>query len=176
MKTRKCSIAGCNGIVFAHNVCKYHYNRQYQKPISKREKKIPRILKDPVIHRGMSGIVQFESPFTSQPQMFKHIWKTRPCNSFLSAHPLDEYGINFYYNLFAHVLSKNKFPLFRLNEENIILLTPYEHTLLDKGTKAQRDKYSSNWWAVKEKAKQLWEKYHEIDPHCDPLPSLYQFM
>ncbi|MHA1969700.1 MAG: hypothetical protein ACW964_18135, partial [Candidatus Hodarchaeales archaeon] len=59
---------------------------------------------------------------------------------------------------------------------NIILLTPYEHTLLDKGTKTQRDKYSSNWSIVKKRAIRLWEQYKELDPNCNPLPKLYEFM
>ena len=172
MKTyKKCGITGCNGQVFAHNVCKYHYQHR------PKEDKIPKIPKEIGIHKGLSGNISFSSPFTSQTLMFRYIWKTTKHKSFLSEHPLDySNGDDFWYNLFAHILSKKQFPLFKLNQENIILLTPYEHTLLDHGTKAQRDKYSSNWWAVKEKAVTLWEQYKDIDPNCNPLPKLYQFM
>ena len=170
MKTyKKCSIAGCNGLVFAHNVCKYHQNLIL--------KKVPRIPKGISSHKGISGNISVTSQFTSQVQMFKYIWRVTQHKSFLTKRYLDyTQGDEIWYSLFAHVLSKNHFPLFRLNEENIILLTPYEHILLDKSTKARRDKYSLNWWAVKEKAEMLWKEYNEIDPNCNPLPKLYQFM
>jgi len=172
MKTyKKCTITGCNGQVFAHNVCKYHYR---QRP---KEDKIPRIPKEIGIHKGLSGTITTSSPFNSQVSMFKYIWNTTKHKSYLSNHYLNyNEGDEFWYNLFAHVLSKKQFPLFKLNQENVILLTPYEHTLLDHGTKAQRDKYSSNWWAVKEKATALWKQYKDIDPDCSPLPKLYQYM
>ena len=82
---------------------------------------------------------------TGQANLFFEIWNEREHKSFLSGIPLDKFeGSNLFFNLFAHVLSKalNKYPKFILNKENIILLTPEEHTLLDHGTKEQRDKYA----------------------------------
>jgi len=163
---KKCTVAGCNGRLFARKVCKYHY-RQQQKPIRKvsdRERHIP---KGPEVF----------TKYNNQNELFRHIWMNRPHVSELSNHDIhDHRKTDFWYNLFAHILPKGDFPLFRLKEENIVLLTPYEHTLLDHGTKAQRDKYSSQWGALKTTAERLHEEYRKLDPTCRPLPSKYQFM
>ena len=163
---KKCTVVGCNGRLFARKVCKYHY-RQLQKPIKKKTDRVPRIPKQTEVY----------SRFKNQVEMFNHIWKLRPHVSELSDHKLEDYhGTDFWFNLFAHILPKGDFPLFRLKEENIVLLTPYEHTLLDHGHKAQRDKYSSQWGSLKAAAMRLHLEYKELDPDCKPLPSKYQNM
>ncbi len=68
----------------------------------------------------------------------------------MSGKKLDEFSVS----LFAHVLPKaqNKFPKWKLNPDNIILLTRFEHHLFDKGTIAQREKYAKenncNWIGI----------------------------
>jgi len=70
--------------------------------------------------------------------------------------------------MFAHVLDKKNYPLFKLNEENIMLVEPfYEHSLLDHGTYEQREKYNNNntikvnWDLFFHKKEYLKVKYQE---------------
>jgi hypothetical protein len=80
---------------------------------------------------------------TGEYALFEAIWATRPHESFISGEPLDKYyGTDFWVNLFAHVLPKKNYPKFRLYDKNIVLLTPYEHQILDQGTEDQRRKYA----------------------------------
>jgi hypothetical protein len=88
--------------------------------------------------------------------MFLEIWEERPHKSFVSGKNLDVYRRGtFFVNLFAHVLGKGAFPRYKLNKENIVLLTPQEHHLLDAGTKDQRERYA-------EQNNCSWEKLYEL--------------
>lgn len=101
---------------------------------------------------------------TGQLDLFYEIWAERPHVSFLSSIQLEQYRYKFV-SMFAHVLSKalNKYPKFKLNKENIILLTPEEHTLLDHGWKEQRLAYAKrnkcDWEKVYGLREQLKLKY-----------------
>ena len=93
---------------------------------------------------------------TGELELFKEIWEERIHISFLSGTPIKYFDVK----CFAHVLNKGKYPKFRLNKDNIVLLTPTEHNLLDAGTQLARDKYAfiteSNWEKItnlKEKLK-----------------------
>ena len=55
---------------------------------------------------------------------FKQIWKERPHKSEISGRYLGKEASSAF---FHHILPKNKYPEFRLDEENIILLTIDEH-------------------------------------------------
>ena len=79
----------------------------------------------------------------------------RPHISQISNKPLEYFLRNseFYPSCFAHIVPKSGFPtiaikdkelkrtMLRENKDNILLVTPYEHKLLDHGTKEARDKY-----------------------------------
>ena len=56
--------------------------------------------------------------------LFKEIWNKRPHRSEVSGRPLGKEPLSVF---FHHILPKNKYPEFRLDEENIILLTIDEH-------------------------------------------------
>lgn len=78
----------------------------------------------------------------TQIAMFNAIWNSREHKSWLSGISLEGYQeTNKWYSCFAHVLAKGMFPKMKLLDKNIILLTPKEHTLLDHGTKEQRETY-----------------------------------
>ena len=103
---------------------------------------------------------------TGQADLFEEIWNEREHRSFLSNKPLKQFeGTNLYYNMFAHVLSKalNKYPKYMLNKENIVLLTPDEHTLLDHGSEQQRVKYAKDnncsWLPLYELKEKLIKQY-----------------
>ena len=74
-----------------------------------------------------------------ESDMFKHIWDRSAHYSFISGIPIRvPTPANF-----AHVLSKavNRYPHFRLNPANIVLVTQEEHTLIDHGTDKLREAY-----------------------------------
>jgi hypothetical protein len=88
---------------------------------------------------------QYKKKATGERKMFDSIWSKRHHRSFLSGANLHWVaGTDFYPNVFAHLLAKGKYPKFRLEEKNIVLLTPQEHELLDKGTEAQRQAYAKD--------------------------------
>jgi hypothetical protein len=71
--------------------------------------------------------------------------------------------------MFAHVLDKKNYPLFKTNEENIMLVEPFdEHRLLDQGTFDQRTDYNdksqfkANWDLFFQKKEYLKVKYQEF--------------
>lgn len=104
---------------------------------------------------------------TGEKALFDEIWIERQHKSFLTGHNLDKYyGTDFYVNLFAHVLSKKKYPKFRLLKDNIVLLSPEEHMLFDQGTEEQRKKYQDkyvwvDWESLFSLRDQLIKKYNE---------------
>ena len=88
---------------------------------------------------------------TGEYALFEMIWNTRPHHSELSGIPISyPHPSNF-----VHVLAKGqgKYPLFKLFEQNIVILTEFEHHLYDNGTEGQRNTY----------AKECAEMGHECD-------------
>jgi len=85
--------------------------------------------------------------FTSQKEMFEDIWiqtsgTKGDMYSTISGIKLTElYGTDMWYSCFAHILDKGKYPRYKLNPENIMLVTPYEHFLIDQGTNKLRKEY-----------------------------------
>ena len=72
-------------------------------------------------------------------KVFKEIYEEVGGQSMLTGKPISNpTPFNF-----AHLLQKalNKYPEFMYYKKNIWLLTDYEHTLLDHGTKEKREKY-----------------------------------
>lgn len=123
-----CNVPTCNYTVFGGGFCKNH---QYHRQDSKAPKSLKRI---PIKKKYKS---------TGEKAVFDMIWKERKHVSFLTGLPLpDTFNPQLYISMFAHVLSKGKYPRFRLLKENILLLTPTEHRILDQGTEAEREAYS----------------------------------
>ena len=129
--------------LYAGGRCRYHYWKHRDKV--KQNKK-------PLSERSIQG--------TGEKKMFQEIWKTREHISFLSRKGLNVYdGTKFWYSCFAHVLPKGKYPKLKINPENIVLLTPEEHRLLDQGTEDQRKKYQQeNYYADWDKIFKLKDK------------------
>lgn len=92
---------------------------------------------------------------TGESVIFREILEERVLRSYISDIDLRPY-INgpMHVNLFAHVIPKNgsvrlnftsksqKDRLLRLNKNNVVLITPYEHNLFDHGTREQRRLYA----------------------------------
>ena len=127
-----CKIEGCDNTVFTHGYCLYHKGYYYKEKEKNKIYSSQKSKNKPIKKTGELNI-------------FIEIWNEREHISFLSGKYLNyQAGQKFWINCFAHVLPKGKYPLFRLNKDNIILLTPAEHYLLDFGTHEQRIKYSNN--------------------------------
>ena len=90
----------------------------------------------------------------TEKQIFDEIIATREHKSFISGVGLDEHLASILcYSCCAHIIPKKghlqlDFPnkaarenLLRLNPDNIVLITPHEHFLIDQGTQYQRDAY-----------------------------------
>jgi len=75
--------------------------------------------------------------------MYKKVWSTQKGLSFVSGLEINAYDKETC-KCFAHVLEKaiNKFPHFRFNLENIVLLTWDEHHLWDQGSEDSRKRYA----------------------------------
>ena len=65
--------------------------------------------------------------FKNQKELFDHIWGTRPHVSEISGKPLVGKNHMMYHWQFAHILPKGAYPKYRLNPENIMLMTWEEH-------------------------------------------------
>lgn len=107
---------------------------------------------------------------TGERLLFDKIWETRPHKSYLSGANLDDYSpLNrlgkLYTNCFSHMLPKGKYEHFRLNEANIILLTPQEH--LDWHSKSKDDliKKDKRWEKVFNLYETLKQEYAETYGH-----------
>jgi hypothetical protein len=90
--------------------------------------------------------------------MFKEIWNEREHKSFVSGELLGHYAKP---HFFAHVLSKGAYPRYRLNKDNIVLLTMEEHYLFDHGSMDQRDKTGLDWQPLYDLKDELKIKYYE---------------
>jgi hypothetical protein len=84
-----------------------------------------------------------DAGYANQRELFISIWKERPHRCAISGELLDEfYGTDKWYACFAHILRKGHWTRYKLRAENIMLLHPDIHTLLDDCTIKDRDKYT----------------------------------
>ena len=100
---------------------------------------------------------------TTLAEFYNKVWESRPHKSFLTGTPLlEDKESSFWINQFAHVLPKglSMYPKFKFYEKNIILLTAYEHTLLDFASENQRMMYQM---LMRESGVQCdWEKIYTL--------------
>ena len=136
---KTCKAMGCNYTVFSHDFCKghqsYRTDKDYKKPTRKK--------------KGATG----------EFSMFQEIALEREPISFLSNKHVGALTVN----CMSHVLAKGKYPKFRLNKNNIIILTPREHRMFDFGTIAEREKYAKevgcDWNIIHKLEEELKEEY-----------------
>ena len=155
----------------------YCLNHQYLRTDRKREKKQYKPIKRTPLEKtfksggntGRKEIVHPAKRFkpTGEARIFHDIWRDREHVSFLNDENLDKYeGTKQWYSLFAHVLSKKQYPKFRLKPDNIMLLSPTQHTLYDAGTKENRQNYADHhhcsWEPLFELAEQLKKEYKKL--------------
>jgi hypothetical protein len=98
----------------------YCFAHKPRKPLAQTKmlKTINKLVKNVDNNRQISDMQEF----------FLHIWNTRPHKSEVSGESLGKEPLSVF---FHHILSKEKYPQARLDEENIILLTLDEHSSVE---------------------------------------------
>lgn len=88
-------------------------------------------------------------------KVFQEILEERPHVSEISGKPLEYYlrNSNYFFSCFAHIIPKSaigcpiirdkqlKEQFLKLNKDNIMLVLPIEHVLLDQSSESQRKRY-----------------------------------
>jgi len=78
--------------------------------------------------------------FKTQIELFRYCWETKMKRCFVSGQKLDRFdGGPLFISMFAHILRKSSFKEWRLNPNNIVLLSPHYkgysiHHLFDNGS------------------------------------------
>tara|TARA_R110000744_G_scaffold102377_8_gene196945 strand:+ start:92 stop:370 length:279 start_codon:yes stop_codon:yes gene_type:complete len=86
--------------------------------------------------------------FKDQKEMFLFIWETRPHVSEISGKPLVYPSQSFHVWQFAHVLGKGAYPRYKLNPDNIMLMTKDEHEKQEsfKAFRDRRDELKTRYY------------------------------
>jgi len=84
--------------------------------------------------------------------LYWKIWEQRPHVCQVSGEPIRTFDIR----CFSHILTKGAYPSYRLDPDNIILITPQMHHEWEFGSRS-----APYWNWVKEKEQQLKRQYHE---------------
>lgn len=147
---KKCKHEGCNRDVFSHHYCKYHQNeRTDDKAMGLKNVVVKR---QPIARTKIK--VKIKNP-TGQLDLFKEIWNERPHVSELSGDKL-----MFDVKCFHHILTKQAYPKYLLNKDNIILLTRNEHRMIHDFTFEDLIKKDVRWRNVEIKYLLLKQKYN----------------
>ena len=143
---RACHHSTCMNPIFSNGYCKNH---QYLRTDSKYiRKQAERKFKQFHLIKKVTRDLNFG--FTGEADMFEKIWWNRKHVCEFTGENLERfYGTDLFYSCFMHILPKGRFPLFKLNAENVRLGFPEFHTIVDQGTKADREKHPEwdfNFW------------------------------
>ena len=141
---KTCNHSGCVNPVFSHSYCQWHQRDRpdFKKPEAKPRKAIPvRTKKKPLREKIDWG-------FTSQPDLFADLWEKARNEHGLVVCKYTGTKLNGYESdmsrflcCFAHILPKKNYPLFRLNPENIRVVSPDFHSLVDQGRISDRARH-----------------------------------
>lgn len=169
MKT--CLFDGCDLPVFSHGYCKRHqhirtddkkpkqtsfkpYNpRSIKKGINAKEKE----------NNGFKLQLQRSFGFDNQKEMFEFIWLNRQHVCALSGQDLNKVPAWQRHWCFAHVINKKNYPFFKFKEDNILLVHPDVHTMVDNFTEDLREKHKdvnfNLWFSLLEQKKQEYKLF-----------------
>lgn len=85
--------------------------------------------------------------FESQVQLFGQLWENAKNSKGRVVCKFTDNEVHFYTTLekflcnFAHILPKGRFPYFKLNPDNIEIVDPEFHRIVDQGTQEDRAKH-----------------------------------
>lgn len=147
-----CLFDGCNRNSFSHGYCQIHqYKRTDKKAIEARNKSVEarsgirpykRTTSDKSELKTTKSTLKESFGFSSQMEMFNQIWLEREHVCQISGSNLDLVPESRYAWMFAHILAKKNYPLWKLNPQNILLLHPDVHYCVDNFTEDLRKKHS----------------------------------
>lgn len=80
-----------------------------------------------------------------ETDIYREILSEREWISFISSRPLNEFVHPLNVMMFAHILPKGTYPELQFDKDNILLVHPDEHILIDHGTQAQRREYEQKY-------------------------------
>jgi len=78
-------------------------------------------------NRSESKLLKGNPGPTGELAMFKEIWAERPHTCFITGKVIKYFSVS----NFAHILPKSRYPKYRLNKDNIVLMLPEMHSLYD---------------------------------------------
>ena len=147
VKKKVCKGCGQEAYIWARGMCKRcsvlaTKQGEHRTFSSKRYKNIPSRKKQQnrtdIYLKSLFG-------FRSQVELFDYLWDNRPWECPFTGENLKKYADDSLMRRIccAHVLPKGKFPLFKLNPDNVMLVDPRFHNIVDRGTSQDRDNHPS---------------------------------
>lgn len=88
--------------------------------------------------------------FKSKKELYRYVWENRPHVSEVSGKPLFPPNHFKFHWQFAHILNHGRYPKYKFNPENIMLMLPDEHEKQDE------------FEVFKEKQLELTREYYRI--------------
>lgn len=142
-----CDAQGCYYPVFGtdkYTKKRYCRNHQYLRTDTKKSVRNNNLAqRNEKLERNKFDFDPFQYGFSSERDLFEYLWSIKPHRSEISGRKLDK--ITLWFSMFAHVLEKKNYPLFRYNPENIVIVHPLEHVLIDQGSSDARKKYTKDF-------------------------------
>lgn len=139
-------------------LCGYHYAIEQRKKSAEKNKDKPKKAQKPLKKMALT----YKRKATGELQMFEVIWDNMGMKhkSFISGEEIKVFNVR----NFAHVLPKaqNRYPKFKLNPENVVLLTYDEHFLWDNGSR-EKLRHLPEWKKMFELEAELKKQYEELE-------------
>lgn len=145
---RTCEFDNCTQPVFGTDKnTRKGYCRNHQRfRTDKRPKKI-------AVHSKRERISPSGFGFDNQTELFAQLWENARNEKGEVYCRFTGEKLNFwaaqeswYYCLFAHVLPKKNYPYFKLNPDNICIVAPEFHKIIDQGTLKDREAHPDWKW------------------------------
>lgn len=136
-----CKHNTCTYPVFSHLYCSSHqYLRTDSGYLKKQAAK-----KEKMYHPVKKVARDLNFGFSGEYNMFLQIWEDRRHVCEYTNENLEQfYDTDLFVNCFAHILPKKNFTYWKLNPENVKLVYPEFHTIVDQGT--LKDKLNHPSW------------------------------
>jgi len=176
---KKCNFEPCSFDSFSNGYCQRHqYLRTDDKWLNKAQNKTVqprspiRRYKLPTLNEQGLKTPQttktellFSFGFKNQKEMFDFIWSSREHICQISGSNLDLVPKSRRHWCMAHIIPKSLYPYFKLKEDNILLLHPDVHGMVDNFTEDLREKHKEVnfilWFALQEQKKIEYKKFLE---------------